>query len=168
MIDKKVKFRKWLPTDFEKVHDILKSSWYDAYSFIPKEDLNYYLEKTYSIEELEKLFSSPNVICYVAEVENSVVAWLKLTINKDENKFYLSSIYVLPEFQKLKIGNKLFEITIDEAIKNGFDEIYIGVMIQNERALNWYRKIGFEFFKEEPFQMGNTSVNHLIGRKKIS
>lgn len=168
MIEEKLNFRKWLPKDFASVLRVLQFSWYEAYNYIPKEDLDCYLQNTYSINDLENIFNSSDFICYVAEIENQVVAWLKLTINNDENKFYLSSIYVLPEFQKMKIGNKFFEITTNEAIKHGFNEIFIGVMVQNERALKWYQKLGFEFYKEEPFLMGNTSVTHLIGRKKIS
>ncbi|MDP2037384.1 MAG: hypothetical protein Q8L04_08370, partial [Ignavibacteria bacterium] len=53
----------------------------------------------------------------------------------------------------------------EEAVMLGFKEIYIGVMIQNKRALRWYKKLGFDFFEELPFAMGNTSVPHLIGRK---
>ncbi len=56
-------------------------------------------------------------------------------------------------------------VSCEEAAKLNFTEIYIGVMIQNERALNWYRKLGFDFFEEQPFTMGKTSVPHLIGRK---
>lgn len=159
--------RKWNKKDFNDVQNVLRNSWYHAYDFIPNEDLDFYLNKTYSIEELEKLFNSNNIICYVAEVDSVVCGWLKLSINTKENKFYLSSIYVLPEFQQYKIGSKFFDITIEEAKSNSFNEIYIGVMNKNEIALNWYKKIGFEFFKEEPFQMGNTIVNHLIGRKKL-
>jgi ribosomal protein S18 acetylase RimI-like enzyme len=159
--------RKWTKEDFPDVQNVLRKSWNDAYKFIPQEDLDFYLNKTYSLYELEKIFSSENIICYVAIIENKICGWLKLTINKDENKFYLSSIYILPEFQNYKIGSKFFDIAIQEATNNSFDEIYIGVMNKNEIALNWYKKLGFEFFKEEPFQMGNTVVNHFIGRKKL-
>jgi ribosomal protein S18 acetylase RimI-like enzyme len=108
---------------------------------------------------------NPDYICYVADIENTICGWLKLTDNKSENRFYLSSIYVLPEFQKMKIGEKLYHVACEEAVKKGFTEIYIGVMVQNKGALQWYRKLGFTFFEEQPFTMGTTSVPHLIGRK---
>ncbi len=159
--------RKWTRADFPDVQNVLRESWKNAYKFIPQEDLEFYLDKTYSFNELEKLFSSKTIICYVAQIENKICGWLKLTFATNDNKFYLSSIYVLPEFQKYKIGSKFFDIAIHEAINLSFDEIYIGVMNKNEVALKWYKKLGFEFFKEEPFQMGKTIVNHLIGRKKL-
>jgi ribosomal protein S18 acetylase RimI-like enzyme len=161
-------FRKLQEKDFNDVRNILKSSWHEAYStFIPQDDLDFFIDKTYSEIELKKIFDNPDYICFVSESKEKVCGWLKLNINKSENRFYLSSIYVLPEFQKNKIGERFYEITCNEAVKNGFNEIYIGVMIQNERALNWYKKLGFIFYKEDPFTMGKTSVIHLIGKKVL-
>ena len=93
------------------------------------------------------------------------VGWLKLSIDEAEKRFYLSSIYVLPEYQKLKIGRQLMEIAFTSAKEKGFSEIWIGVMDNNTNALGWYEKIGFEFVEELPFRMGNTEVQHLIGKK---
>ena len=161
-----VKIRKWNETDAEAVRNVLQISWQKAYSpFIPKTDLDSYLDKTYTVELLKEACKNNNFICYVAEMDNTICGWLKLHVNKEENRFYLSSIYVLPEYQKLKIGLQFFNLACEEAAKLNFTEIYIGVMIQNERALNWYRKLGFDFFEEQPFTMGKTSVSHLIGKK---
>ncbi|RJQ59402.1 MAG: GNAT family N-acetyltransferase [Stygiobacter sp.] len=161
-----VKIRKWNENDAESVRSVLQLSWQEAYSsFIPKNDLDFYLDNTYSLELLKDASKKSDFICYVAEIDDTICGWLKLHISKEENRFYLSSIYVLPEYQKLKIGLQFFNLACKEASENGFKEIYIGVMIQNERALNWYRKLGFDFFEEQPFTMGKTSVPHLIGRK---
>ena len=161
-----MKIRKWNESDAEAVRNVLELSWQEAYSsFIPKTDLDNYLDKTYSIELLIDASKKSEFICYVAEIGETICGWLKLYISKDENRFYLSSIYVLPEYQKLKIGLQFYTLACEEATKLGFTEIYIGVMIQNERTLRWYKKLGFGFFEEQPFTMGNTSVPHLIGRK---
>ena len=160
--------RKWVETDAEGVRNVLQLSWKEAYSqFIPQADLDYYLDKTYSIVSLIEMSKNPNYICYVVEIDNKVAGWLKLTENKEERRFYLSSIYILPECQKMKLGEKFFSIACEEAKKLQYHEIYIGVMVQNERALNWYKKLGFQFFEEQPFTMGTTSVPHLIGKKNL-
>ena len=158
--------RKWKEEDAAGVRKVLQLSWQKAYSsFIPQEDLDFYLDKTYSEPSLQEMSKNPDYICYVAEIEDTIGGWLKLTDNKSEKRFYLSSIYVLPEFQNMKIGEKLYRLACAEAVKKGFTEMYIGVMVQNKRALQWYQKLGFTFFEEQPFTMGNTSVPHLIGRK---
>ncbi len=163
-----VTYRPWHKNDFDQVYKILMESWDKAYSsFIPTEDLTYYLNQTYNTAKLEELFNSENVFCFVAEVDNKAVGWLKLSNDKVENRFYLSSIYILPEFQKLKIGKQLMEIALTNAKGNGFSEIWIGVMDKNINALGWYEKVGFTFEEKLPFQMGKTVVQHLIGRKKL-
>ncbi len=158
--------RKWKEEDAAGVRKVLQLSWQQAYSsFIPQEDLDFYLDKTYSKPSLQEMSKNPDYICYVAEIENTIGGWLKLTDNKSDNRFYLSSIYVLSEFQNMKIGEKLYHVACEEAARKGFKEMYIGVMVQNKRALQWYRKLGFTFFEEQPFTMGTTSVPHLIGKK---
>lgn len=158
--------RKWNENDAAAVRKVLQVSWKNAYaSFIPQEDLDFYLDTTYSEASLREMASQESYICYIAEIESIVGGWLKLTENKFENRFYLSSIYVLPEFQNMKIGEKFYKIACKESVDRGFKEMYIGVMVQNKRALGWYGRLGFTFFEEQPFTMGNSSVSHLIGKK---
>jgi ribosomal protein S18 acetylase RimI-like enzyme len=100
-------------------------------------------------------------------VENEVVGWMKLFDNKDENKFYVSSLYVLPKFQGYGIGKELILLAEDKAKQLNYSEVWIGVMEQNVNTLNWYRKLGFNFVSVEPFRMGETEVAHLIGFKPV-
>lgn len=161
-------FKEWNRNHFEQVFKILQKSWRNAFAtFIPGEDLTLYLNQTYNKEKLEELFTDGNVFCFVAEIDGSAVGWLKLTIDKNDNKFYLSSIYVLPEYQKLKIGGRLMEIAFSTAKGKGFSEIWIGVMEKNIIALRWYEKAGFIFEEKHPFLMGKTEIQHFIGRKKL-
>jgi ribosomal protein S18 acetylase RimI-like enzyme len=44
-----------------------------------------------------------------------------------------------------------------------YGKVWLGVMKQNTKAVEWYKKLGFEFVEEEPFTMGATKVLHLIG-----
>jgi len=168
MNETEVAYRPWNKNDFAQVYKILQESWDKAYSsFIPKEDLTFYLNQTYNTNKLEELFNNVNAFCFVAEVDGMAVGWLKLSINKEENRFYLSSIYVLPDFQKLKIGRQLMDIAFATIKEKGFPEIWIGVMDKNTNALGWYEKTGFVFVEKLPFKMGKTEVQHLIGRKKL-
>lgn len=165
-MEKEILIRKWNDNDAEAVNKVLKLSWKDAYSsFIPQNDLDFYLEKTYSVDLLKQACNNPDLTCYVSLINEIVCGWLKIFESKKENRIYLASIYVLHEYQKLKIGKKFFEIACNEATNRKYSEIYIGVMIQNELALKWYKKLGFDFFEEQPFTMGNTSVPHIIGKK---
>jgi len=84
------------------------------------------------------------------------------------DKFFISSLYVLPELQGYGIGKKLLVKAEEIAAKLKYEKVWLGVMKDNVKALEWYKKIGFQFVEEEPFKMGDTEVLHLIGYKVIA
>jgi ribosomal protein S18 acetylase RimI-like enzyme len=77
-------------------------------------------------------------------------------------------VYVLPSYQGQGIGGKLMRAAEERALAAGMKELWLGVMVQNTAALEWYRRNGFSFVEEAPFTMGKTTVNHLIGFRAIA
>jgi len=103
----------------------------------------------------------------IAEVNSVPVGWLKLFEDHINKKFFVSSLYVLPEYQGFGLGKKLLNEVYRIAAEKQFSKVWLGVMKQNVKALEWYQNLGFVFDEEEPFQMGSTQVIHLIGHKVI-
>ncbi len=99
-------------------------------------------------------------------VDDHIAGYARLFFNRDENRLYVSSLYLLPEFEGKGIGIRLLESAERYAAEKRLDELWIGVMVKNRQALVFYRKVGFLFVREEPFTMGKTTVSHLIGYKK--
>jgi ribosomal protein S18 acetylase RimI-like enzyme len=130
-------------------------------------DLKLYFDTHYSGEEIEKLFSVSEVEGYVAEIDAVVVGYLRGQNKKEEKYYNIVSLYVLPEYQGRGIGHKLLSLAEKRTIELGEKEIWLGVMTQNKESVDWYKRVGFEFLKEEPFVMGSTTVPHLIGRKLV-
>ena len=113
------------------------------------------------------MFDDPSIHGFIAEMDGQVAGYARLIFNRDENRLYVSSLYFLPEFEGWGMGGRLLEAAEGYATEKGLDELWIGVMVKNRRALDFYRKVGFQFVREEPFTMGQTSVSHLIGYKRI-
>jgi ribosomal protein S18 acetylase RimI-like enzyme len=105
----------------------------------------------------------PTVNGFIAEVEGAPVGYVKTKLNTEEKRYYVSSIYLLPEAQGKGIGRKLMLMAAEESEANGFDRVYLGVMVKNRPALDWYSKMGFQRVETAPFTMGTTSVDHFIG-----
>ncbi len=163
-----ITIHKCTPDDAFIVREILRDTWLDTYSeFIPLEDILWYLDNHYPTHQLLKMFNDPDNYFFIAEYDKTECGLLRCRINRSENKFYVSSLYVLPEFQGLHAGSKLLSLAYDLAREKGFAEVWLGVMNKNVRSLEWYKKCGFVFHLEEPFKMGNTVVNHLIGYKTL-
>ena len=160
--------RPWTIDDLPAVRAVTWSTWVDAYSsFIPVDDLRSYFVDHYSLEDLQRLYRNPLVHGFVVESDGLVVGFLKTQFAPEENRLYVSSVYVLPEAQGKGFGGELMQQAEAVARRQGVVEIWLGVMTQNRPALDWYVRHGFEFKEELPFTMGRTTVPHLIGRKAL-
>lgn len=159
--------RNWIKEDFQTVRNILLVTWKDAYHFIPQKDIITHLENYYSETKLLELFNNHLVKGILAEMNKTPVGWMKLFKDEIAEKFFISSLYVLPKFQGHGIGKKLLLYAEEKAVNLKYDKVWLGVMKDNIKALDWYKKIGFNFVEEEPFKMGDTEVMHLIGYKII-
>lgn len=95
------------------------------------------------------------------------VGFAKTNFNTHDNKFFLNSLYVLPEYQGKGIGSQLLRACEGFAESLKADEVWLGVMEQNVSALGWYKKSGFQFVSKAPFTMGKTTVQHCIGFRRI-
>ena len=162
-----IKLRYWTKADFNTVKEILLTTWKDTYSFIPEEDILSHFEKFYNKQSLIEILEDPFSKGIIAEFESKPVGWMKLFEDKINKRFYISSLYILPDYQGFGIGKKLLNETYLIAIQKQYDRVWLGVMTKNVKAVDWYKNIGFVFVEEDPFQMGKTEVMHLIGYKII-
>ncbi len=164
-----VNIHQWTVNDLAAVRHIALTTWLATYSgFIPAQDIRLFFDEWYTIEKLQELCNSPTARGFIAELDSNAVGFAKTSYNPDEKKFSLHSLYVVPGCQGKGIGKRLLDATEAFACSFGAEAIWLGVMTQNLVALNWYQRIGFQFEKEEPFTMGNTTVMHLIGFRKIN
>ena len=159
-----VEFRRWAVDDLKKIPPVILEPWLDAYaSSIPEADLRAYYEEFYAQKNLKDLYDDQNVNGYVAVDGNSLVGFIRTKYNREEQRHYVSSLYILPRHQGKGIGSRFMELAADEARTRGLDRLWIGVMVENKAGLDFYRRLGYTIHEEQPFTMGNTSVSHYIG-----
>ena len=167
-VDMNVLIRLWSKQDIVDVRHITWQTWLATYAeFIPVNDLRTYFDSHYSPKALSDLCDSPSVNGYIAERAGVRVGYVKTLFNRDENRFYISSLYVLPEYQGQGVGTRLFQAAEECALTRHLDSVWLGVMTQNAGTLAWYKSLGFQFVEEAPFTMGDTTVRHLVGWKHI-
>jgi ribosomal protein S18 acetylase RimI-like enzyme len=160
--------RPWQKSDLASIRRITWQSWISAYaSFIPESDLKSYFDIHYKEGAFLSMFDDPFTQVFIAETDDQIAGYARLFFNQDENRLYVPSLYFLPDFQRQGMGRRLLEAAEEYAAEKSLDELWIGVMVKNRQALVFYRKVGFQFVREEPFTMGKTTVSHLIGYKKL-
>ncbi|MEK6757061.1 MAG: GNAT family N-acetyltransferase [Bacteroidota bacterium] len=156
--------RRWTLKDLPVVQDVLWKTWLESYKpFIPEADLKSYFSEHYDLDALTTLFQNPMAHGFVAEVDGRVVGFMRTAHEPEENRYYVSSIYVLPDFQNRGLGRDLMKRAAEEAKSFKLDRVWIGVMVQNRQAVEWYEKMGYKVVRTEPFTMGASTVDHYIG-----
>jgi ribosomal protein S18 acetylase RimI-like enzyme len=160
--------RPWQKSDLASIRRITWQSWISTYSsFIPENDLRSYFDIHYTEASFLSMFDDPLTQGFIAETDDHIAGYVRLFFNRDENRLYVPSLYFLPDFQGQGLGRRLLEAAEGHAAERHVDELWIGVMVKNRQALVFYRKVGFQFVREEPFTMGKTTISHLIGYKKL-
>ena len=128
--------------------------------FRDKQDLLEYYNATFSVEKLETSIAKPNNVFWIAFVNRLPVGYAKLKLNATsefitlENTCQLQKIYVLKDFLSMKIGFELQNQLLEKAKELGFSKIWLSVLNSNKRAIDFYKRNGFELIGHHDFQIG--------------
>ncbi|NQV49178.1 MAG: GNAT family N-acetyltransferase [Candidatus Marinimicrobia bacterium] len=160
--------RAWRKSDLKDIQRVAWDTWADAYGpFIPEQDRQDFHDSYYALAKLKSLYASKLVEGCVAICEDQIVGYSKTYWNVQEANFFITSLYVLPKYQKLRLGKRMLEFGIQAARKYKVDRVWLGVMIDNTPAIEWYGRQGFVFEESKPFTIGKTTIQHLYGYKLI-
>ena len=133
-----------------------------------KEDLDKYLEESFSNEKLNSELNNPHSSFYFAEIENNVVGYLKINFGasqtelKDNEALEIERIYVLQAYHGKKIGQLLYNKAIEIAKEHKANYVWLGVWEENHRALQFYKKNGFVPFDTHIFKLGNDEQTDIM------
>lgn len=123
-------------------------TWYNTYKWlIPENILQARIDSIDERTEKTREFIENGKIYLVAEnTQTKGIVWI-LTYwhsrnDKYPNSWEIISIYVLPKYQKLGIGKKLFLAWIKELINLWYNDMIINVLKWNN-AINFYKKYGW-------------------------
>lgn len=105
-----------------------------------------------TVESLRRdLFTDPICEAFVATSEESIVGFALYYVSYSTWRgrcIYLEDLYVKPEYRRHNIGNELFELVRNEAVKRGYKRMDWQVLDWNEPAIAFYKKQGAELDPE--------------------
>lgn len=87
-------------------------------------------------------------LCVEAWSRNILVGLLCVYCNNHSTGAYISNVSVLPDFQGMKIADRLLLAGIDEIYRKKFHCITLELSNKNLKALNLYQKFGFLPFEK--------------------
>ncbi|MBD7908503.1 GNAT family N-acetyltransferase [Sporosarcina gallistercoris] len=164
--------------NLKDVHELQKIA-YETFeeTFGPQnspENLKAYLEKSFTVEQLEKEVAEPNSQFFFLYKSGEIAGYLKVntggaqTESMGEETLEIERIYVRQAFQKKGLGRYLLEKAIEVARECHKKRIWLGVWEKNENAIAFYRKKGFVQMDAHSFYMGDEEQVDWIMSKTLS
>lgn len=170
-----IKIRVVKPEDIHLVQEIGKKTFKETFEASNSaENMQEYLDNSFSISKLEIELSDQNSAFYFALIDEKIVGYLKVnwgksqTENSDKNALEIERIYVLKDFHGKKVGQVLYHKAIEISVQKGVEFIWLGVWEENPRAIHFYKKNGFEEFDKHIFQLGDDKQTDIMMKRPLN
>jgi ribosomal protein S18 acetylase RimI-like enzyme len=139
-----------------------------------EENMLQYAAEAYTFEKILSEVNNPNSQFYLATINNQTVGYLKINYGEaqtelqDPQALELERIYVLKEFQGKKIGQMLFEKTLELAKKAAVNYVWLGVWEENKSAIKFYEKNGLKAFSKHIFMLGDDPQTDIMMKIELN
>ena len=136
-------------------------------------DFQIYLEKAFSLQQLELELANPNTFFFFVENHDTIIGYFKLNVNeaqmelKEALGMELERIYILASFQGKGIGSKILQFIEQLARDYGKHYLWLGVWEQNIEAIRFYERHGYYKFDQHPFYIGSDEQTDWLLKKEL-
>lgn len=130
--------------------------------FNTKDDMELYLSTDMSQQALENELKNLNSHFYFAYLGATLAGYFKLTFLEKNQMVEIERIYVSQSFQGKKIGLEMMNFAFSQAKELKFQRIWLGVWEHNLKAIDFYKKLGFQIIGEKKFLLGKDVQRDLI------
>ena len=152
--------------DYEPIVNIGRVSVKEAHrESCPPKDMSEYIDSHYNNNAIKKELQDKNNIYYLIHYNGKPVGFSKIVLNAShpniasKNVTKLDRIYLLKEFQGLKLGFELLKFNIDVAKENNQSGMWLFTWVGNTKAVDFYLKAGFTIIGGDKFKVSETHYN---------
>lgn len=157
-----ITIRKAKKDDVSLIANLSWQTFFDTYSqYNTKEDMEIFLDKNFSKQAVGKELQDEKNMFLLAYIKREVVGYVKLSESaapKEIDAFdciEISRLYSVKNKIGSGIGKELMQHCIKLARSKNKEVLWLCVWSQNQRAIQFYRKFGFEKFGDYTFMLGN-------------
>ena len=172
----KVTIRLAGPEDAETVAHLGRSTFTETFGhlFRDPQDLQDYFDRTFKLQKIEASLRKENNVYWLAFAEGQAAGYAKLKL--DSPSAFLNSgqicqlqkIYVLNTYLGMKIGYGLQNELLKKAAEHGCSDIWLSVLKENQRAIDFYKRGGYQIIGEHDFSIGKEDFRFLAMSKALS
>lgn len=148
--------------DAELISNISRQTFYETFAADnTKENMEKFMAEQFTKGKLIIEVGSSENIFLLAYNEDEVAGYAKLREAKQPEKLNdlkaieIARIYAMTNMIGKGVGNLLMQTSISIAKEKGKEIIWLGVWEKNIRAIDFYKRWGFEKFDVSDFLLGN-------------
>ena len=148
--------------DAELIANLSRQTFHETFaSHNTQADMEMFMNEQFTKEALMKEVGEPGNIFLLAYDGDMPVGYVRMRENNNPPELNgaaaieVARIYAVAAAIGKGVGKLLMQRCIDIARQNGKDIIWLGVWEQNQRAIEFYSKWGFEKFGTHVFLLGN-------------
>lgn len=151
-----MQLRQLAKEELPKIQSIAHRTWPSTFAnILSPEQIEYMLNWMYSLEMLESQLEKGHTFLLAAENEEEL-GFTGFELNVAEGpKAKLHKIYLLPASQGKGVGKALIFEVADRARNAGQKSLLLNVNKYNQKAIDFYLKIGFQEIYKEVIDIGN-------------
>ncbi len=154
----------------EKVLSLVgQASFLEAFAgILPGQDILLHCQNQHSPEKYLSYLSDGFSKIWIAELNGAPVGYLVLTKPDlplegiTDSDLEVKRIYLLNRFQGSGLGKRLMNASRDYAQSEGYKRLLLGVYAQNQDAIAFYIKIGYQVVGTRQFNVGQNIYDDLI------
>lgn len=144
------------PEDCSLIRLLASRVWQPTYGeILSPEQLNYMFEMMYSNESLLRQMTVDKHLFFIIYEEKNPVAYLSIE-TKEPTVFIFQKIYAVPEMQGKGIGRYMIEQGVEWLKRENPTPFTVMLYVnRTNRAVDFYKHIGFELVGERDHHIGN-------------
>ena len=159
------------------IAELSRKTFYDSFASLnTPEDMQLFMDKQFTYEGLLDEVGREGNYFFIAWEEDTPVGYTKMKEHPEGNPacvpvgpaIEISRFYAETGSIGKGIGRLMMEYAISFANQLGKQYIWLGVWGKNERAINFYRKFGFEKVGSHAFLLGNDLQTDWIMARKLT
>ncbi len=147
--------RPLMPSDAEEMLRVMQKI-YGETRFLTREPEEFSFSREEERQIIERSFRSENIFWITAVVGGKIAGTCEARMVSDKQRLRhraILGISLLREYWGLGIGRMLMSEVILWARQKGFEQLELGVVAGNERAIGLYKSLGFEITGSVPRHM---------------
>jgi len=156
------------------IADLSRQTFYDSFAAEnTAENMNKFMNEQFTREKLMEEVGAAGSIFLLAYVGGEVVGYARLreTTNplliKNDPAVEIARIYAVQHSIGKGVGSALMQQCIDIARQKNARVIWLGVWENNQKAITFYTKWGFEKFGDHVFMLGNDPQTDWLMKKGL-